>query len=63
MKNDDHNDMSMDQQIKYYEDCISRLEESKKTISGDCTRICLDLEKAYQQVALLKIRKMMDMPT
>ena len=54
--------MNMDQQIKYYEDCISRLEESKKTISGDSTRICEDLEKAYQQVTLLKIRKMMDMP-
>ena len=62
MKNGDYCYMNMDQQIKYYEDCISRLEESKKTISGDSTRICEDLEKAYQQVTLLKIRKMMDMP-
>ncbi len=51
----------MEQQIKYYEDCISRLEDCKKIISGDRTRVCKDLDDAYRQIALLKIRKMMGM--
>ena len=59
MKNKDYDQMNLEKQIKSYEDCISRLEECKRTGSGDTSTLPEDLEKAYQQVALLKIRKMM----
>ncbi|MFC2115698.1 hypothetical protein ACFLTU_04445 [Bacteroidota bacterium] len=61
MNKDKPQQMNLDQQIKYYEDCIARLEECKKAISGDPSRICEDLNNAYQQITLLKIRKMMGM--
>ena len=57
----DHYTMNPDKQIKIYEDCIARLEECKRKGSGDLSRLCEDLDKAYEQVALLKIRKMMEM--
>jgi hypothetical protein len=67
--------MSTDQQIKIYEDRIMQLEQMKKTLllknghffekdgseksENDLSRINLDLDKNYQQVTILKIRKMM----
>jgi hypothetical protein len=59
MKNKDYDQMKMEKQIKTYEDCISRLEECKRTGSGDPSTISKDLETAYQQITLLKIRQMM----
>lgn len=53
--------MNLDQQISQYEDCISRLEDRIRFGSGDHSKLSIDLENAYQQVALLKIRKMMNM--
>jgi hypothetical protein len=67
--------MSLDQQIKIYEDRITQLEVMKRTLlsksgyfSGKddteisenyLSRINADLDKNYQHVAILKIRKMM----
>lgn len=51
--------MILDRQIKMYEDCINRMEESRRNGSGDLSRLDSDLEDAYRQVALLKIRRMM----
>jgi len=51
--------MNLDQQIKLLEDCIARLEERIKAGSGDMARLNKDLGSAYDQMALLKIRKMM----
>jgi len=59
MKNEDYDQMNLEKQIKTYEDCISRLEECKRTGSGDPSTLSEDLEKAYQQITLLKIRHMM----
>lgn len=53
--------MNLDKKIKFYEDCIARLEECKRKGSGDITRLCEELDKAYEQIALLKIRKMMEL--
>ncbi len=61
MDNDDHRNLNLDQQIKFYEDRISRLEELKRTSHGVPSRVNEDLDRAYRQVALLKIRKMMNM--
>ena len=52
--------MNLEQQIKSFEDCIARLEETKRTGSADPSRLDQDLEKAYEQIALLRIRLMMD---
>ncbi len=57
-RKDDH-DMNLDHQIKLYEDRISMLEDSIRSCSGDHSEIEMDLDLAYQQVTLLKIRKMM----
>lgn len=51
--------MNLDRQIKKYEDCINRLEDSKRDRHGDPSRLDDELDKAYQQITLLKIRKMM----
>ena len=51
--------MNLDRQIKMYEDSINRLEDSKRTLQGDSFRLDDELDKAYQQITLLKIRKMM----
>ena len=59
MSDKKHDKMILDRQIKIYEDCINRLEESKRNGSGDLAKLEIDLEYAYHQVALLKIRKMM----
>lgn len=60
MKNDDPRDMNLDQQINSYEERISLLEDCIRSGSGDPSRINAELDHAYRQVALLKIRKMMD---
>ena len=68
-------DMSLDQQIRLYEDRISQLEKMKRTLilqnnnhlpgkdislpEEDLDRINVDLDKSYEHVAILKIRKMM----
>ena len=58
--------MSLDQQIRIYEDRINQLEQMKRTLilqsnenSGDLNRINVDLDENYQHIAILKIRKMM----
>jgi hypothetical protein len=67
--------MSIDQQIKIYEDRITQLEQMKRTLllkngnfsekSGSemsenhLSRINVDLDENYQQMTILKIRKMM----
>ena len=52
--------MNLDKQIKTYEDCIARLEECKRNGIEDPSRIGEDLDRAYEQITLLKIRKMME---
>jgi hypothetical protein len=59
MSNKKHDRMKLDRQIEIYEDCINRLEESKRNGFGDLSQLDSDLEHAYRQVALLKIRRMM----
>lgn len=49
--------MNLDRQIKLYEDCIARMEECRRSGSGDLSKLNQDIEEAYKQVALLKIRK------
>ena len=67
--------MSIDQQIKMYEERITRLEEIKRNLlsgirnlSGTkdsemsenyISRINVDLDENYQHITILKIRKMM----
>ena len=67
--------MSIDQQIMIYEDRINHLEQMKRallSLSGNLSgnndseisenylnRIKVDLDVNYQQVTILKIRKMM----
>lgn len=67
--------MSLDQQIKIYEDRITRLEQMKRTLITETgnfyeknnsrvsenylSRLNVDLDENYQHVAILKIRKMM----
>jgi hypothetical protein len=58
-----HYTMNLDRKIKLYEDCIARLEELRRSGIGDLKEIERDIESAYQQVALLKIRKQMDLST
>ena len=53
--------MNLDKQIKTYEDSISRLEDCKRNGSGDTSLLCEDLNRAYEQITLLKIRRMMEM--
>jgi hypothetical protein len=60
MKDGSH-EMNLDQQIKSIEENITLLEECRRNCEGDPTRFDEDLDEAYRQVALLKIRKMMDM--
>ncbi|MFC2098304.1 hypothetical protein ACFLTA_06510 [Bacteroidota bacterium] len=57
----DHYTMNLDKQIKFYEDCITRLEECKRKGTEDLSRLSEEQDKAYEQIALLKIRKMMEM--
>ncbi len=58
-------DMSLDQQIMLYEDRINHLEQMKRTLilqssdNNDLSRINVDLDETYEQIAVLKIRKMM----
>jgi hypothetical protein len=58
-------DMSLDQQINFYEDRINQLEQMKRTLilqssdNNDLSRINVDLDETYEQIAVLKIRKMM----
>jgi len=59
MSKDTHNEMNLDQQIKSFEDSINRLEECRRIEMGDLSQLDKDLENAYRQVTLLKIRKMM----
>jgi hypothetical protein len=57
--------MSLDQQIRIYEDRINQLEQMKRTVilqssdNADLSRINVDLDENYQHMAILKIRKMM----
>ncbi len=67
--------MSIEQQIQACEHQISRLEQLKHTIAGNAesrlqkaddkiidvqlSRINKDLDESYQQMAILKIRRMM----
>jgi hypothetical protein len=57
--------MSLDQQIRIYEDRINQLEQMKRTLilqssdNSDLNRIDVDLDENYQHIAILKIRKMM----
>jgi hypothetical protein len=51
--------MNLDNQIRLYEDCINRLEDSRRACHGDSSKLEDELEQAYRQVALLKIRRMM----
>ena len=51
----------MDRQIKVKEDYIARLEESRRTGSGNDAKLDHDIENAYQQIALLKIREFMNL--
>jgi hypothetical protein len=57
--------MSLDQQIRIYEDRINHLEQMKRTLilqssdNSDLNRINVDLDENYQHIAILKIRKMM----
>jgi hypothetical protein len=57
--------MSLDQQIRSYEDRINQLEQMKRTLilqssdNSDLYRINIDLDENYQHIAILKIRKMM----
>jgi len=69
------NDMSLDQQIRLYEDKISELEQTKRTLilennrqlldddsnfpDENLNRIIVDLDESYEHIAILKIRKMM----
>ncbi len=53
--------VDLDRQIEFYEDCISRLEERRRAGIGDGSRLEIELEQAYKQSALLKIRRMMNM--
>jgi hypothetical protein len=69
------NDMSLDQQIRLYEDRISELEQIKRTLilqnngqflnddsnlpDENLNRINVDLDESYEHIAILKIRKMM----
>jgi hypothetical protein len=59
MDKENHRKMNLDRQIELYEDCINRLEQCKRAGTGDPSKIENELEKAYQQVTLLKIRRMM----
>lgn len=54
-----HVTMNLDQQIKTFEECITRLEQCRRNGFGDTERIKLELDKAYEQMAVLRIRKMM----
>jgi hypothetical protein len=54
--------MNPEQQIKQYEDCITRLEEARNDGSVDQSSASREIENAYRQIALLKIRKSMDSP-
>lgn len=67
--------MSLDQQIRLYEDRISQLEQMKRTLIlqnniqsenndsnlpyQDLNRINVDIDESYEHIAILKIRKMM----
>lgn len=67
--------MSLEQQIQIYEDRIMQLEQMRRTLlsqNGNFSgkkdsetsenylgRINVDLDENYQQIAILKIRKMM----
>ena len=67
--------MSLDQQISLYEDRINQLEQMKRSLilqknillnnnditlpEEDLNRINIDLDKSYEHIAILKIRRMM----
>ena len=51
---------SIEQQIKLCQERITRLEEYKRGSWENRERIEKDLDRAYQQIALLKIRQMMN---
>jgi len=55
--------VNLEHQIKVYEECITRLEKCRQSGSGDCSRLDREIENAYQQIALLKIRQSMDIAT
>ena len=48
---------SIEQQIKHCEERIAKLEEHRRNNPGQDDR---SLDETYQQITLLKIRKMMD---
>ncbi len=68
-------DMSLDQQIRLYEDRINQLEQMKRILilqnniqpvcddsdlpEKDLNRINVDIDQSYEHIAILKIRKMM----
>jgi hypothetical protein len=68
-------DMSLDQQITFYEDRINQLEQMKRTLivqnnsatvndysnlpDENLNRINVDINESYEHIAILKIRKMM----
>ncbi len=67
--------MSLDQQIRLYEDRINQLEQMKRILilqnniqpvcddsdlpEKDLNRINVDIDQSYEHIAILKIRKMM----
>jgi hypothetical protein len=51
--------MNIDQQIRDYEKKIARLEEFRRKGDAESGLLEKHLDEHYQQIALLKIRKMM----
>ena len=51
--------MCIDQQIKHYEEKIASLEENGRQAGGNPGQVEKSLNETYEQIALLKIRKMM----
>ncbi len=55
-----HEIMSIDQQIILCEEKIARLEEYRRRAGNNPGQEDRSLDETYEQIALLKIRKMMD---
>ena len=52
--------MNIEQRIKDCEDKIARLEEFRRQRGVDTSLLDRNLNEQYEQIALLRIRKMMD---
>ena len=53
--------MNQDHHIKLCENYIAKLEECRRTGTDDHSQLNEDIKKAYEQLALLKIRQSMDL--